>query len=282
MGEIAFLVMDLDDRGLPDYANRVLNLYLEHTGDYAGLAVLDFYKVYRAMVRAKISALRLTQDLDEEERARTMARYGGYTRLAERYTERPAPALTITHGVSGSGKTTIAGMAVERYGAIRIRSDVERKRLHELEAGTRAGAGLEEGIYSEQATRRTYERLAEIAGRLLRAGYPVIVDATFLKRWQRTLFEDLAERIGVDFVILDIEVSRQTLERWIGERQASGRDASDADLQVVDHQLGTQDELEGNERSAARVIHAESPELGPLLDPVLANPGTETHRHAGA
>jgi hypothetical protein len=211
-----------------------------------------------------------------------MARYGGYTRLAERYTERPAPALTITHGVSGSGKTTIAGMAVERYGAIRIRSDVERKRLHELEAGTRAGAGLEEGIYSEQATRRTYERLAEIAGRLLRAGYPVIVDATFLKRWQRTLFEDLAERIGVDFVILDIEVSRQTLERWIGERQASGRDASDADLQVVDHQLGTQDELEGNERSAARVIHAESPELGPLLDPVLANPGTETHRHAGA
>jgi aminoglycoside phosphotransferase family enzyme/predicted kinase len=286
MSEIAFLVMDLDDRGLPAYANRVLNLYLEHTGDYEGLAVLDFYKVYRAMVRAKISALRLTQDLDETERRRTLAQYAGYTDLAERYTERPAPRLMITHGVSGSGKTTIAGMAVERYGAIRLRSDVERKRMHALEAAARTDAGLDEGIYSEESTRATYQRLADLAEQILQAGFTVIADATFLKRWQRELFEQLAERLGIDLVILDIEVPLATLARWIAERQATGQDASEADLSVVEHQLKSQDNLSGNERSLTRVIHAESPDLALALDSTLAPTGlargSRAPRHAGA
>jgi predicted kinase len=192
----------------------------------------------------------------------------------------------MTHGVSGSGKTTIAGMAVERYGAIRIRSDVERKRLHALEADARTGADLGGGIYSEAATRRTYERLASLAEPLLRAGYPVIVDATFLKRWQRELFSALAARLGVDLVILDIEVDRSILEGWIKERQGTGRDASEADLRVVDHQLEAQDALTGNERSLTRVIRAESPDLGAALDPVLnprdGTPDDLPGRRAGA
>jgi predicted kinase len=179
----------------------------------------------------------------------------------------------ITHGVSGSGKTTIAGMAVERYGAIRLRSDIERKRMHALEATTRTGAGLDEGIYSEETTRATYRRLADLAEQILQAGYTVIADATFLMRWQRELFEQLAGHLNIGFVILDIEVPLPTLARWIAERQATGRDASEADLSVVEHQLKSQDNLSGNERALTRVIHAESADLAFALDSTLEPTG---------
>ena len=271
--DVAFLLMDLDHRGLAAHGNRFLNSYLEHSGDYAGVALLTWYAVYRAMVRAKIAALRLTQPLDAEARAQVLEEYRSYTALALRYTGEPRPALCITHGLSGSGKSTVAGLAVDRFGLLRLRSDVERKRLHGLDASARTDSALGGGIYDADATRATYARLAELAGQLLEAGHSVLVDATFLEAAQRQPFAALARRLGVPFAILDIEVSMETLQRWLRERQAQGADASEADLAVVEQQVAGREPLAGDELAARRPVNAAAPDieaaLGSLVTPRL-------------
>ena len=128
--DVAFLTMDLADRGRPDLAHRFLNSYLEATGDYGLLLLLPFYHTYRALVRAKVAGIRLGQsDLSHEETQHVRQACGSYLDLAERYTRPSRPRLWITHGLSGSGKTFATQSFVAATGAIRLRSDVERKRL---------------------------------------------------------------------------------------------------------------------------------------------------------
>ncbi len=257
VSEVAFLTMDLMDRGRPDYAARFLNGYLERTGDYGGLALLRFYRAYRAMVRAKVSVIRLAQpDVPADEQATVRAKYRGYADLAEALGRPGRPALIITHGVSGSGKTTLSQGLVEQLGAVRVRSDVERKRLFGLEAGARTKSALGGGLYTAEATLDTYRHLARLAESILDAGYPALVDATFLKADQRRLFAELAGRLGVPFVILDCAAGEDTLRRWVSERAARGGDASEADLEVLEHQLGSREPLDENER--ARSVHADA------------------------
>ena len=207
MSEVAFTTMDLADRGRPDLAHRFVNAYLELTGDYAGLAVLPFYLVYRAMVRAKIACLRSGQLPAGDERAALVAEYRGYVDLATHYARPPRPAILVTHGLSGSGKTTLTQGLLEAIGAIRIRTDVERKRLHGLDAQARSGSGLDEGLYTADATERTYRRALELAEGVAAAGGVAIVDGTFLKRWQRDLFRARAAELGV--AVPDRRVQRE-------------------------------------------------------------------------
>ncbi|MFA5372094.1 MAG: AAA family ATPase, partial [Sideroxydans sp.] len=164
MSEVAFTMMDLLHHGRPDYAWRFLNGYLGATGDYAGIAVLRFYLAYRAAVRAKVSAIRSGQS-GITARAKGDARHTcrGYLALAQRCLHERHPVLIITHGLPGSGKTTFAQYVIEQIGAIRIRSDVERKRLHGLQAFERSRGD----IYGAAATERTYTRLLELARSML-------------------------------------------------------------------------------------------------------------------
>ncbi len=164
MSEVAFVVMDLADHGFAAHAARFLDAYLEETGDYPGLALLRFYLVYRAMVRAKVACMRAHQlAAGAPERAPAEREFRDYLRLAERFVALERRALIVTRGLSGSGKTVFSGLLVETLGAIRVRSDVERKRLHGLAAGERTGGAVGSGIYAQDATRRTYARLREIA-----------------------------------------------------------------------------------------------------------------------
>jgi aminoglycoside phosphotransferase family enzyme/predicted kinase len=252
LGDVAFLAMDLDDRGLRSHGNRFLSAWLEHSGDYGALHLLNYYRVYRAMVRAKIDALRLTQPLSTAEREQVLAEYHGYADLAERYTRSTSPVLCITHGLSGSGKSTAALELVDRHGMLRIRSDVERKRLHGLAPVARSGSSLGAGIYDADTTRATYARLVEIAETALDAGFPVVVDAAFLKRWQRQLFAELAARREASFAILDLEVPVQELRERLVRRQARGGDPSEADVAVLEQQIADREPLT-DEELAARV-----------------------------
>lgn len=252
MSEIAFLTMDLeahDQRGL---AYRFLNGYLHHSGDYAGLHVLRYYQVYRAMVRAKVACLRRAQT--GRERCDEDTQFRAYTGLAERYTRPPGRALVITHGLSGSGKTTLTTPLLEACGAVRLRSDVERKRLFGLPPEAHSDSRIGADLYSPAATRRTYDRLATLGETIVAAGFPVIVDATFLKRAERDRFRDLATRLGVPFLILDFHAPQALLRRWIRERAARGRDASEADLAVLDHQTATREPLTDEERQTVLEI----------------------------
>jgi predicted kinase len=193
--------MDLEDRGLKSLSRRLVSQYLEHTGDYEGLELLNFYKAYRALVRAKIALFSLAHQPDAVHKAATLRQYRNYAGLAESYSAIPSPFLAITSGVSASGKSHVALRLVEALGAIRLRSDVERKRLFgEQQQGSE---GLQSGIYSTDASSATYEHLNKLASVALHAGFPVVIDATFLKQEQRKAARKVAEETGTPFLILD-------------------------------------------------------------------------------
>ncbi|MGD9857332.1 MAG: AAA family ATPase [Planctomycetaceae bacterium] len=262
MSEVAFVVMDLNDHARPDLAGRFLNAYLEHTGDYFGLTVLPFYLVYRALVRAKVAGLRLQQPgLTARERRQLVLECHGYLDLALRNTAPRPLSLTITHGLSGSGKTTGTTALIEQQGAIRLRSDVERKRLFGVDTLHHAAVAVDAGIYSPAATSQTYERLAALTHDVIHAGFPVIVDATFLKRAQRSIFRQLADELGVPFHILAFEVDEQVLRERVRQRSAAGLDASDATPAVLNRQIESHEPFTAEERLC--VIDGSGPDLVP-------------------
>jgi predicted kinase len=248
MNEAAFTAMDLEDRGRPDFAHRFLNRYLEQTGDYAGLTVFTFYLVYRALVRAKVAAIRSEQQPDHSgARRRLQAELAGYVRLARKYTRPHDRRLLITHGVSGSGKTTGTTALVEELGAVRVRSDVERKRLFHIRPEQRAAAPLQEGLYSSDATQRTYARLAECTEHILHGGFTAIVDATFLKAAERRRFERMADDWQVPFGILEFTADEAVLRARLRRRSGDATEVSDANEQVLEHQLQSQEPLSKEE-----------------------------------
>ncbi len=253
LSDLAFLLMDLQHRGMGKAANQLLNEYLQLTGDYAGLSLLPFYLLYRAMVRAKVCAIRLSQsDIERQEAAQQLDEYRRYLNLAESVIASPPAALLLTHGVSGSGKSYVAGWLAEQVMAIRIRSDVERKRLFPDH-----GDGQKLRRYSAAASATTYAHLQALAGRLLRAGYSVIVDATFLKRAQRESFFELARCLQTPVLILDCRASEAVLRQRLARRAAIGTDPSEADLSVLQHQLQQSEALSATEQRCAIQIDSE-------------------------
>ncbi|HEU0278114.1 MAG TPA: AAA family ATPase [Rhodanobacteraceae bacterium] len=238
MSEVAFLVMDLLDRGQPTLAYRFLDAYLAHTGDYAGVAVLRFYLAYRALVRAKVHALRARQMGDDaNESARLQAATDHYIELADEVAHGAKPALIIMHGLSGSGKSRIAAALVKTLHAIRLRSDVERKRLFGLAATADSQSAVGAGLYGADASARSYNRLADLARPILDAGYPIIVDAAFLARAQRDSFRGLAHEAAVPFRIVDCHADPVVLRDRIAARATDTAEPSEATTAVLEHQL---------------------------------------------
>lgn len=255
MNEVAFLVMDLAAHGLDALAWRCLDGYLEATGDFDGLVVLRFYLVYRALVRAKVAALRSRQaDIDPPVRAVQVRAFESHLGLAERLSRSAPPAIVIAHGLSGSGKSTMAAALVAASGAVRVRSDVERKRLYGI---GRSGDGQTvppSVLYSPEATERTYEHLLGVARAVVSAGWSVIVDAAFLKQGERSRFRDLAQSLGADFRILACTAPEAVLRERVRARALAGRDPSDADEAVLARQLHWAEPLDYEETEMATVV----------------------------
>ena len=260
MNDIAFLAMDLDHQSRPDLAAWFLNAYLELSGDYAGLPLLRFYEVYRAMVRAKVAALRLHQVALPPEQIKPLHdEFTAYVDLAERLAQPARAALLVTHGVSGAGKTLVTGELLGPLHAIRIRSDVERKRLAGLAARNRSGSALDEGLYAPSATLATYKHLAAMARAVLEAGFVAVVDATFLRHDQRQMFASLARLAEVPFLILDFKAPAKILRARLVQRAATGRDASEASLDVLERQLQRREPLDDEELGRAVMISPDKP-----------------------
>ena len=258
MSEVAFLIMDLQDHGKREFAFRFLNGYLEMTGDYSGLRVLRYYLAYRASVRAKIAGIRFTQGSERDAQSLSLKDMERYIQLALSYTHLERPVLYITHGLSGSGKSTLSAPLAERMGAIRIRSDRERQRL--LGKGKREGEAVNVGVgvYSSDATLHTYAILEDLAKEVLESGYSVIIDATFLTRSQREPFKQLADGLCVPLRILCFHADAAVLRQRIEVRQCQGRDISEADLSVLEHQLDVYAGLDSDEQSYTITIDTQS------------------------
>ncbi|EGW21875.1 AAA family ATPase [Methylobacter tundripaludum] len=263
ISEVAFLFIDLLHFGYDRHAYRFLNRYLQHTGDYQGLALLRYYLVYRALVRAKVSLLRMAQQPDDDAVAKqARCEYAVFADLAERFIKRRPIVLIITHGYSGSGKSTMAAQLAEKIGAFQIRSDIERKRLFGYRALVQTGSGIDDGLYTQEVSLKTYQHLKELAKAVLDAGFPAIIDAAFLKTRQRDPFRQLATDCGVPFHIITFQASDQELCRRIKQRQ---EDASEATVAVLHHQQQSAQPLSEQEQSSAIPINTESDNAGETL-----------------
>ena len=241
MSDVAFMVMDLRDRQLDRLANRFLNRYLEITGDYAGLAVLDYYIAYRAMVRAKVALLRLTQPIDEAGRLEVMQRYTGYISLAMACCTRNKPLGLIMHGVSGSGKSTLGLQLVEQLGCVRLRSDIERQRLF--------ADHKESDRYSAQAGDAVYQLLGRLSQLVLDAGRNLLIDATHLQQRQRQLAREQITASSGIALILHCNAPLEQLEQRIQQRQQQGEDPSEADIDILHKQLAALQPLVSDEQA---------------------------------
>lgn len=241
MNDLGFLIMDLQAREAPRLAWRLLNRYLEQTGDYAGVALLRYFMAYRAMVRIKVALL-------SPNHAHT-----AYLRLVRCLMQTPMRALIITHGLSGSGKTTVTHGLVETLGAIRLRSDVERQRLFGRQSAGRSQR------YTPETTEQIYTHLANQAKDLLVSGHIVVVDATFLSRSQRDRFRAVARCCEVPFVILHCQADNAILHDRVEARVQAGHDASEADTAVLDAQLRHDEPLGADEMADAITLQTAQP-----------------------
>ncbi|MFP5460220.1 MAG: AAA family ATPase [Gammaproteobacteria bacterium] len=251
VAEVAFTSMDLERLGHPALARRFLDAWLERSGDFAGLALLPAMLAYRALVRAKVAALRATQAAQGDEQEEALAEMRADIALAERFATPRPHAIAITMGLSGSGKSRLALALAETGDWVRIRSDVERKRLAGLSAADRAGAPPGAGLYAPGRTGQVYERLALLAGTVADAGFPALVDATFLRRGQRDAFRRLAAERGAGFAILAADAPIALLRERVQARAQAGSDPSDATVEVLEAQLATLEALGADEESCA-------------------------------
>jgi len=255
ISEVAFLYMDLQEHNWYQLASRFLNRYLEKTGDYSGMQLLPFYLCYRAMVRAKIEYLRTTQlEQNSSAQAKAEVNFLRYLLLAESYTETKKPKLIITHGFSACGKTTISQQLLENVDAIRIRSDVERKRLFNRPVNENASADIGQTIYNSESNELTYDKLLSLANIILESGFSVIVDATFLLYCQRKRFQKLAKNKHVPYIILDITARPSSLRQRIKGRS---RGASDATEDVLEYQFKNAQNIHDDEVRHVIVIDTE-------------------------
>ena len=255
LDDIAFLAMDLLAHGQRALAFRFVNAYLEASGDYDGLPALRFYMVCRALVRAQVTAIGERQGVHSAARCGT----ADYLALAAALSGGADARLAITHGLPGSGKSFVSQGVIEAVGAIRVRSDVERKRLFGLGALQSSRDLVPGGIYDEVTTERTYSRLHAVAHVALGAGWPVVVDAAFLRRSERAQFAALAAALAVPFSIFDCRAALPLLRQRLEQRQASGADPSEADAAVLKRLRGADEPLDERERAVAIVVDAAQP-----------------------
>jgi aminoglycoside phosphotransferase family enzyme/predicted kinase len=232
--DIAFTYEDLMAQGRPDLACWFLNEALSCSGDYASAPLLRFYAVYRALVRAKVALIQNEQDGQSREKALNALA------LAEQLSSSPDVHLLITHGASGSGKTFATDKLLKtdtQACTLRLRTDVERKRMLHLDPLKTSESVLNADLYSPQNIEQTYADLLKTTETLLRANWSVIVDGAFLQRSQREYFRQLARALKVPYSILAPLVTKEQMVARVQQRLARGDDASEATLAVLDHQL---------------------------------------------
>jgi aminoglycoside phosphotransferase family enzyme/predicted kinase len=227
--EVAFLAMDIERLGRPDLSGELLAHFIT---DPDIPLLIDFYKSYRATVRAKVELLRSRQEdcaAHDKQTALDSATY--LLELALDYAKGPK-ALLIVCGASGTGKSTLAAVLGEHLACEILSSDVVRKRLAGVEPNTPAAALYNQGIYAPEFSNRVYASLLMEATRLLSMGKGVILDATFGKRSQRQLAIATAQQAGVEALFIECRAHEDVIIRRLSERGQYSQRVSDATVEI--------------------------------------------------
>jgi len=236
--DLAFLLMDLDYRGLGRLSSIVFNRYFDITGELLArsqaLAVLPLFLSMRAAVRAHVDALQSGLLSDPEKRRHRADEARRYLEMALAYLERPAPRLIAVGGLSGSGKSRmsreLASFAGAPPGARVVRTDVVRKRL----CGVTPEVRLPDDAYSADMHDKTYRAFYEEIRAGLRQGHTVVADGVFASPRQRATVRDAAADAGVPLCGIWMTAAPEIMETRVVERQ---HNASDATLEVLRQQF---------------------------------------------
>lgn len=240
ISDLAFLLIDLEYRNQKPLAFHILSLYLHLTQDYAALELLNFYKVYRSMVRAKISALQAAQNpIHSKQYNDLVNKTLNYLSLAKKIQtpQKQAPKLILIQGISGSGKSVLAKQLLNLTDAILISSDRTRKQLYGIDATYRVSDEERRLLYSASMSQQTYATMLNNTKTSLLTNFSVIVDATFLKQQHRQKFYELANNLGIDCYLLSIDIDKKLASESIQERLFNDFDPSDADHSVMEQQF---------------------------------------------
>ena len=258
ISELAFLGMDLAVHGQLELGSQLLNHWIEASGDGEGLRGWAWYSVYRALVRAKVTWLRLGQGgLSPEANQQGHRDLQHYLDLAESWCQSRPKGLVLMHGLSGSGKSTVAARLSAATGAMVFRSDVERKRLFGL-WGTQPTRRLEGELYGPEASAYLYgTALPQLVEPALAAGLPVVLDACFLRHRERQQMARLAKKLGVPMQIVACTAPEPVLRQRLLARTAAGIDPSDATVEVMEHQRTWIEPLTSDEQAISHWVEGQ-------------------------
>jgi hypothetical protein len=274
--DLAFLLMDLCAFDRPEVARRVLDRYLEATGDRDALPLIPFYACYRAYVRGKVLSMRLQdRNLAGAARREVTARARSFFALARAFARQMGPpVLLVTAGLMGSGKSHLAAALAARTGMVVLASDRIRKELAFGNTGSnqRVRSPFGTGIYSPVWTRRTYEEMFRRARALLASGRSVILDATFSRQSQRAAALALARQCGAEPWFAECRVPDRIALTRLRRREAEGTSISDGRAELYPRQKAEFTPFRGIPAGRHLVIDTARPKvIPPAL--VLAAPG---------
>ena len=245
--EVAFLAMDLDYKGYPDYADAFKNSYIKYSGDGEINTLLNFYRCYYAYVRGKVTSFKIDDEaIQEEERkeaAKTAARYFdlAYTYAASL----EKPALILVAGLMGSGKSVLAKNIAPRLGADVIRSDVLRKEMRGISPAERHYEDFGKGIYRDDISRETYQKALDLAEEKLRKGRSVIIDASYKRREERIKTSKSAARLNADFFVIECICPEEIIKKRLDSRtsDSDSDETSDGRWEIFQAQKGDFDKI---------------------------------------
>ncbi len=247
--DIAFLLMDLEFHGRRDLAECVRDEYCRVTGDTGMAGILDFYLAYRAFVRGKVTAFRLLdRRIPAQEREAAAAMAQRYFRLARGFVIRGrlAPSIIVFCGLMGTGKSTLARELSFEIGAAPLVSDIIRKARAGLSPTERCREEYNQGIYSPDFTRDTYEEMFRGMEKMSRAGLPVVADASFSRRKDRDRARAIARATGVRCVFVHVVCDEEAMRRRLAARQDDPAAISDGSWELMLRQRADFEPLSGD------------------------------------
>lgn len=233
VSDMAFLSMDLDYLSRGDLARAFEDEYFTKTKDKDGKKLLNFYKAYRAYIRGKVECFKLLEmEVKAEDRLEAKLNAMRHFHLTGLYSEGGyRPMLTLTSGLSGTGKSTVANLLVKETNFSVITSDIIRKEIHDIDPYSESKTAFKTGIYTKEGTEKTYATLIERGEKLLTSGRSVILDATFSKKRFRKAAKKIAKKTNAEFHIIECILNEDEIKKRLQKRYKT-KHISDADFDI--------------------------------------------------
>ncbi len=263
VSDVAFLAMDLERLGSPELSGTLVDAYEAATGAALPRSLLHHYIAYRALVRAKVAALRSRQERGEDLASRDRLAAVALLDLCLRHLERSEVRFVLVGGLPGTGKTTLATGLAERRGATLLRSDLVRKELAGLAPTDPASSDLDRGIYDPAHRDATYAELLRRAADAARHGESVVLDASWTRDRDRQRTREAAAATCSSVVEICCELDPQAAADRIQARIDTGSDASDATPAIAESMAARADawpeaeHIRTDDRPAVVLDHAE-------------------------